>query len=127
MSMISFGQEKWGWYAYAENGVLVIGESSPHEGGDLYSGPYKGKNTPCLMAIQKDCPRIYNNIVKYFESNKEEVKYLSDMERLKKVFANCNLRNTNSDLYYAVLAIVDEDKKEESMNYFTMYARRYLV
>lgn len=127
MKRIIFGREQWGWYAYAENDILVIGESNPHEGGDLYCGNYKGKDTPYLMSIKKDCPRIYNKIVKYFETDNEEVKYLSDMERLKKVFSTCNPRNTDRNLYYAVLAIVDTDKREVSMDYFKAYAREYLV
>lgn len=130
MKRIHFGNQQWGWYAYAENDVLVIGESFPHEGGDLYCGDYKGENTPYLMEIKKDCPRIYNKIIKYFEvdiKDSEEIKYLSDMERLKKVFATCNPRNMNRNLYYAVLAVVDKEKREISMDYFKAYAREYLV
>lgn len=130
MKEISFGAEQWGWYAYAENDVLVIGESFPHEGGDLYRGDYKGKDTPYLLKIKEDCPHIYNNIVKYFEkdiNNTSPVKYLSNMERLKKVFKNCTPRNINIDLYYAVLAVVDEDKTEESLTYFKNNAREYLA
>ena len=130
MKSISFGSEEWGWYAYAENDILVIGESFPHEGGDLYRGDYKGNNTPYLLKIKEDCPRIYNKIVKYFEEDikdSEAVEYMSDMERLKKVFATCNPRNTDRNLYYAVLAIVDKDKREVSMDYFKAYAREYLA
>lgn len=127
MSKVIFGQEQWGWYAYADNNILVIGESFPHEGGDLYCGNYRGKDTPYLMKLKEDCPRIYNKIVKYFEEDMEDIKYLSDMERLKKVFATCNPRDMNRNLYYAVLAIVDEQKREVSMDYFKAYAREYLV
>ena len=130
MKEISFGAEQWGWYAYAENDILVIGESFPHEGGDLYRGDYKGKDTPYLLKIKEDCPRIYKNIVKYFEkdiNNTPPVKYLSNMERLKKVFNNCTPRNINTDLYYAVLAVVDEEKTEESLTYFKNNAREYLA
>lgn len=130
MKEISFGAEQWGWYAYAENDILVIGESFPHEGGDLYCGDYKGKDTPYLLKIKEDCPRIYKNIVKYFEkdiNNTPPVKYLSNMERLKKVFKDCTPRNINTDLYYAVLAVVDEEKTEESLTYFKNNAREYLA
>lgn len=127
MSRITFGQEQWGWYAYADHNILVIGESFPHEGGDLYCGTYKGAETPYLMELKKDCPKIYNKIVKYFEGDRDDIEYLSDMERLKKVFATCNPRNTDRNLYYAVLAIVDEQKREVSMDYFRAYAREYLV
>ena len=130
MSCIHFGSEKWGWYAYAENGVLVIGESFPHEGGDLYCGDYKGDDTPYLLKMKQDCPKIYNKIVKYFEENAKEsgeINYLSDLERLKKVFATCNPRNTDRNLYYAVLAVVDEERKEEAMRHFKNFARQYLV
>lgn len=130
MKEISFGSEQWGWYAYAEDDVLIIGENFPHEGGDLYRGDYKGKDTPYLLKIKEDCPRIYKNIVKYFEkdiNSTSPVKYLSNMERLKKVFKDCTPRNINTDLYYAVLAVVDEDKTEESLAYFKNNAREYLV
>ena len=127
MGKITFGKEQWGWYAYAHNNILVIGESFPHEGGDLYCGAYKGEDTPYLMELKAACPRIYNKIVKYFEGDMEDIKYLSDLERLKKVFTTCNPTNTNKNLYYAVLAIVDEQKREVSMDYFRAYAREYLV
>lgn len=130
MKSIHFGSEKWGWYAYAENDILVIGESFPHEGGDLYTGEYKGKDTPYLMKIKEDCPKIYNKIVKYFEEdikNTVKVEYLSDMERLKKVFAKCNPKNMDLNLYYAILAVVSEDSKKEAMDYFRTYAREYLT
>lgn len=130
MKRIDFGSERWGWYAYAENDVLVIGESFPHEGGDLYSGDYRGDNTPYLMEIKKDCLEIYNKIVKYFEVDiKEsgEVRYLSDMERLKKVFESCNPRSMDRNLYYAVLAVVNKEKRNTAINYFKMYSREYLA
>ena len=131
MKRISFGSEQWGWYAYAENDVLVIGESFPHEGGDLYVGEYKGKDTPYLIKLKVDCPKIYNKIVNYFEKeikNTEEFKYLSDMERLKKVFAKFNPRNLDTNLYYAVLAVVSENDsdREIALKHFKKYARDYL-
>lgn len=130
MKEIFFDTEQCGWYAYAENDVLVIGESFPHEGGDLYRGDYKGKDTPYLLRIKEDCPRIYKDIVKYFEkdiNSTSSIKYLSNMERLKKVFKDCTPRNINTDLYYAVLAVVDEDKTEESLTYFKNNAKEYLA
>ena len=130
MSRIHFGSEEWGWYSYVENGVLVIGESFPHEGGDLYCGDYKGDDTPYLLKMKEDCPKIYNKIVKYFETGIKdtvEVKYLSDIERLKKVFADCNHRNMDKNLYHAILAVVNEEKRDVAMNYFKGHARQYLV
>ena len=134
MNSVDFGSERWGWYAYAENGILVIGESFPHEGGDLYSGDYKGEDTPYLMKIKKDCPKIYNRIVKYFEvdmKNGGGFKRLSDMERLERVFADCDYRNLeyknmNKKLYWAVCAVVSEERRKDAINYFKTTAREYL-
>ena len=134
MEYVSFGSERWGWYAYAENGILVIGESFPREGGNLYVGDYKGEDTPYLMKLKEDCPQIYNRIVKYFEvdmKNSGGFKRLSDMERLEKVFADCSYReldrgNMHKKLYWAVCAVVNEGKRKDAMNYFKNNAREYL-
>lgn len=57
---------EWGWYSYAEDNILVIGDSYPHEGGELYRGEYKGDKTPYLLSLKKDDVKQYNRIVKYF-------------------------------------------------------------
>lgn len=62
----------YGWFSYVKDANLVIVESTPHEGGELYRGKYMGDNTPYLLAIKKDDPKQYNRIVKYFEDHKTE-------------------------------------------------------
>ena len=133
MKKIIFGcQNPYGYYAYIECGVLVIGENWPREGGDLYSGDYLGDATPYLSTLKKEAPEIYNKIVKYFEAeneNKKDIIYLSDLERLKKVFndVNASPRNMNPELYFALLAVLYKEKHDEVLSYFKKYAREYLI
>ena len=131
MKRIVFGcQNPYGYYAYIEGGVFVIGENWPREGGDLYSGDYCGEDTPYLSTLKKEAPKIYNKIVKYFEAdNREDIVYMSDLERLKKVFNDINAspRNMNPKLYFALLAVLDKEKHDEVLDYFKKYAREYLI
>ena len=44
----------------------------------------------------------------------------SDMEKLQKIFdiCKCELKNTYPQLYYAILAVLDKNKKPDPSNYF---------
>ena len=54
----------FGYYAFVDkNGEFVIGEERGREGGELYRGVYKGKNTPWLNDIKKENIKLYNSIV----------------------------------------------------------------
>lgn len=131
MKKIIFGhQEPYGYYAYVEGGVLVIGENWPREGGDLYAGEYLGEKTPYLNELKNEALRIYNKIVKYFETEvKEEIEYLSDFDRLKKVFEDMHAspRNMSPSLYYALCGVLYQEKHDEALSYFKKYDRKYLV
>ena len=126
MSKHYFGSEQpWGYYAYVENGFLVIGESYPREGGDLYSGVYMGEYTPYLKILKEKAPKIYNKIVKYFDEHKDDKKpeMLTPMERLEKVFKKYQWRDMPSDLYWALTAVLDPNKEEEVLDIFISHHR----
>lgn len=61
-------RDHWGngWYAYIEDDTLFIGENCPREGGILYTGEYKGRETPYLKDIKEDDFDLYRNILEYF-------------------------------------------------------------
>ena len=133
MKKVWFGHEQpYGFYAYEEYGVLVIGENWPREGGDIYCGDYKGVATPYLAELKTSAPKIYNKIVRYYERDehsKETIEYMTDIERLKKVFEDTDPRSISADLYYALLAVVDEEKHDVALDHFkhSSLSRKYLV
>lgn len=55
----------YGYFAYIEDGELVIGESWPHEGGVIYRGNYLGA-TRALELLKNEAITLYNSIEKYF-------------------------------------------------------------
>ena len=58
----------YGFWAFLDNeGMLVIGEERGRDGGQLYRGPWKGKETPYLFEIKKEQPKLYSKIVDYCE------------------------------------------------------------
>jgi hypothetical protein len=66
---------QYGWYAYAEDDIFILGDDYPHEGGELYRGEFKEDEIPYLNEFKRDCPEAYDNAVKYFNSrlkNKEQ-------------------------------------------------------
>lgn len=123
----SKGINGWGWFAYVEDGILFIGESMPHEGGILYDGEYKGDKTPYLLNIKKEDITLYNSIVKYFKEHENEHKNavmcsasMTDMEKLNEIF-NINKEDVKKQfpqLYYAILAVLDNEKKPDASGYF---------
>jgi hypothetical protein len=64
-----FAGSRWpGYYSYFENGKVVIEYHTVREGRILYRGEYKGEQTPYLSEIKKENVRMYNSIMKFFES-----------------------------------------------------------
>ena len=55
----------YGYFAYIEDGQLVIGEDWPREGGVTYRGTYRDA-TEELEKLMEQSPRLYNSIVKYY-------------------------------------------------------------
>lgn len=63
----------YGYFAYIEDGQLVIGEDLGREGGILYRGPYQD-STYYVQQLWKEAPKLYNSIVQYYaaQAKKEE-------------------------------------------------------
>ena len=74
----TLGNHEYGWYAYAEDDIFVLGDDYPHEGGELYRGEFK-ENIPYIDKFKRDCPEAYDNAVKYF--NNMPKKTISEIER----------------------------------------------
>lgn len=62
-------ENPWGYdIEVSEQGknLIRISHWTPHEGGELYYGPYLGDSTPYMQRIKEDSFRVYNKIHKYF-------------------------------------------------------------
>ena len=62
--------DKYGYYAYIEDGLLVVGEDWPREGGTIYKGSYANA-FDVLNTLRLEEPKLYDNIVKYYKENPE--------------------------------------------------------
>lgn len=57
----------YGYFAYIEDGQLVIGEDWGREGGILYRGPFSCKDADrYLHMLQKKAPKLYSSIIQYY-------------------------------------------------------------
>ena len=63
----------YGYFAYIEDGQLVIGEDWGREGGILYRGAYE-HSTYYVQQLWREAPKLYNSIVQYYaaQAKKEE-------------------------------------------------------
>lgn len=66
----SKGNNGYGYFAFIENGELVIGENWPTEGGITYQGDYAGAYK-ALKTLEKEAPALYNSIVSYYSKHSE--------------------------------------------------------
>lgn len=62
----------YGYYAFIENGELVIGEDWPHEGGEVYRGTFFNASR-AMRTLEKENVKLYNSIRKYYEQHPENV------------------------------------------------------
>ena len=57
----------YGYFAYIEDGQLVIGEDWGREGGILYKGPFDCKDADKHLAmLRKNAPKLYESILRYY-------------------------------------------------------------
>lgn len=57
----------WGYFAYIEDGQLVIGEDWDREGGILYKGPYSCADVDKhMLMLSRKAPKLYNSIITYY-------------------------------------------------------------
>ena len=118
----------YGYYAYIDNNDdFVIGEERGREGGELYRGEYKGEDTPWLKNIKFEEVTLYNNIVRYFRECENDYKNavmssatMTDMEKLNEIFSihKEDIKKRYPQLYYAILAVLDKEKKPDASGYF---------
>ena len=59
------GSNSNGYYAYIEDGQLVIGYNGPREGGVLFRGDYNGASKS-FKVLQKEAPKLYHAINNYY-------------------------------------------------------------
>ena len=96
---------EYGWYAYAEEDVFILGDSYPHEGGELYRGEFKEDGIPYLNEFKRDCPEAYNDAVKYFSSRpKNDSQTLTEHEREVLVEALNHYASYCRDMYRSLHA-----------------------
>lgn len=61
---------RYGYYAYIEDGLLVVGEDWPREGGTIYKGSYVNA-FDVLNTLRLEEPKLYDNITEYYKENPE--------------------------------------------------------
>ena len=64
----------YGYFAYIEDGQLVIGEDWGREGGILYKGPYAHVDNHTMRILENNAHKLYNSIIEYYSkpAKKEE-------------------------------------------------------
>lgn len=66
----------YGYFAYIEDGQLVIGEDWGREGGILYKGPYQHAQI-IMSRLRANAPKLANSIDKYYFDEAEKLKKIS--------------------------------------------------
>ena len=64
------GGSGFGYFGFIEDGELVLVENWPREGGETYRGSFANA-TRALRNLEKEAPRLYNSIMKYYTENPE--------------------------------------------------------
>jgi hypothetical protein len=67
----SKGGGRYGYYAYIEDGLLVVGEDWPREGGEIYRGSFVNA-FDALEVLRKNEPKLFNSITEYYKENPEK-------------------------------------------------------
>ena len=62
----------YGYFAYIEDGKLVIGEDWGREGGILYKGPYQHAKI-IMSRLRANAPKLANNIDKYYFEESQKI------------------------------------------------------
>lgn len=113
---------RYGYYAYIADGLLLVGEDWPHEGGTLYHGSYENA-FDILALLKKKAPKLYNSINAYYKEN-PEVNVVDPTEqvknRLKEDFKNLEsiYRNLADEAYIGALRA---NSNQECLDYKASY------
>ena len=70
------GCDKWGYgyFAYIEDGQLVIGENWDREGDILYRGPYAHVDKHTMRMLENNAHKLYKSITEYYADVEEATK-----------------------------------------------------
>ena len=60
----------YGYYGFIENNELVLVESWPREGGEIYRGSFANA-TKVLRGLKDYAPKLYSSIMEYYTKNQE--------------------------------------------------------
>jgi hypothetical protein len=105
---------EYGWYAYAEDDIFILGDDYPHEGGELYRGEFKEDKIPYFEKFKRDCPESYNNAVEYFNSRpKNNEQTITEHEKEIIVEALNHYASYCRDMYRSLHAKGYEDMASE--------------
>ena len=72
----------YGYFAYIEDGQLVIGENWPREGGVTYRGPYATAGHEMAELMTKS-PKLYESILRYYAKEEAAKKVANITHRFK--------------------------------------------
>lgn len=73
----------YGYFAYIEDGQLVLGENWPREGGVTYRGPYATAGHE-LADLMTKAPKLYSSIVKYYADKEERLRKQAEIREESK-------------------------------------------
>jgi hypothetical protein len=93
----------YGYYAFIEDGELVIGENWPREGGETYRGTFANASR-AMRTLEKEAVRLYNSITKYYTQHPEQTNCTS----LKNLLPGTKFRR-KADGNYLSYMLIDFD------------------
>ena len=81
----------YGYFAYIEDGQLVIGEDWGREGGILYKGPYAHVDKHTMRLLENNAPKLYKSITEYYieQAKKEEANITHQFEDSRDANQGC--------------------------------------
>ena len=90
--------DRYGYYAYIEDGELIVGENWPREGGVVYRGTYRDAGK-ALADLKKNAESLYNQIVKYYEERLLEYQQMRFDPETKSILFKVKLHMDNGDVH----------------------------
>lgn len=99
----SKGFHGYGYFAFIDGDTneLVIGESWPHEGGEIFRGVYEDATPRTLKTLAKDAPALANAIEEYYITHLLETN-VTTLEALRPGM-NFKRKNAEDDSRYMLV------------------------
>ena len=101
----------YGYFAYIEDGQLVIGEDWGREGGILYKGPYQHAQI-IMSRLRANAPKLANSIDKYYFEEAQKVAAMKEPYYVRYRFKDSRDRSGNGYSGYINtdgLLIIEQD------------------